>query len=206
MAAYVAASRRHVDGTTEVTALVVLAAGLLAGTGAIVLASALFVVTTLLLVEKPRLHSIVARIDDAGLRAGVRFAVMAIVILPLLPRGPLGPLGAVRPRQLWFFVLLFSGLSFAGYLVRRVVGTERGYSVAGLLGGFLSSTAVAFTFARTSRENQSASFPSQSVRRSLHGDEFKSARRYRHTSTFRCHRPRPLLGGAPSRGLDHSCN
>jgi uncharacterized membrane protein (DUF4010 family) len=159
VAAYIAASRRHVDGTTEVAALVVLAGGLLAGTGYLVLASSLFAITTLLLVEKSRLHAIVARIDDAGLRAGVRFAVMAVVILPLLPIGPFGPLGGVRPRQLWLFVLLFSGLSFAGYVARRIIGSQRGYAMAGLLGGFISSTAVAFTFARTSRENQGASFP-----------------------------------------------
>jgi uncharacterized membrane protein (DUF4010 family) len=157
--AYVAASRRVVDGTTEVAALVVLSAGVLAGTGYLVLASAIVAITTLLLVEKSRLHAMIARIDDAGLRAGVRFAVMAVVILPLLPQGPYGPLGGVRPRQLWLFVLLFSGLSFVGYVARRVIGTERGYSVAGLLGGFVSSTAVAFTFARLSRQDRNFSFP-----------------------------------------------
>ena len=88
VAAYVAASRRDVDGTTEVAALVVLSAGVLAGTGYLVLASAIVAITTLLLVEKSWLHSMIARIDDAGLRAGVRFAVMAVVILPLLPDGP----------------------------------------------------------------------------------------------------------------------
>jgi uncharacterized membrane protein (DUF4010 family) len=159
VAAYVAASRRVVDGTTEVAALVVLSAGLLAGTGYLVLGSAITAIATLLLVEKSRLHAMITRIDDAGLRAGVRFAVMAVVILPLLPRGPYGPLGGVRPRQLWLFVLLFSGLSFAAYLARRVLGTERGYSTAGLLGGFVSSTAVAFAFARKSRQEPNLSFP-----------------------------------------------
>jgi uncharacterized membrane protein (DUF4010 family) len=158
VAAYVAASRRVVDGTTEVAALVVLSAGVLAGTGYLVLASALTAITTLLLVEKSRLHAMIARIDDAGLRAGARFAVMAVVILPLLPNGPYGPLGGIRPRQLWLFVLLFSGLSFVGYIARRVIGIERGYSVAGLLGGFVSSTAVAFTFARVSRQERDSAF------------------------------------------------
>ena len=159
VAAYVAASRREVDGTTEVAALVVLSAGVLAGMGHLVLASAIVAITTLLLVEKSRLHAMIARIDDAGLRAGVRFAVMAVVILPLLPEGPYGPLGGVRPRQLWLFVLLFSGLSFIGYVARRVIGTDRGYPVAGLLGGFVSSTGVAFTFARLSRQNRDFAFP-----------------------------------------------
>ena len=159
VAAYVAASRRDVDGTTEVAALVVLSAGVLAGTGYLVLASAIVAITTLLLVEKSWLHSMIARIDDAGLRAGVRFAVMAVVILPLLPDGPYGPFGGVRPRQLWLFVLLFSGLSFIGYVARRFVGSERGFPVLGLLGGFVSSTAVAFTFARISRQERESSFP-----------------------------------------------
>ena len=174
VAAYVAASRRDVDGTTEVAALVVLSTGVLAGTGYLVLASAIVALTTLLLVEKSRLHALIARIDDAGLRAGVRFAVMAVVILPLLPPGPYGPLGGIRPRQLWLFVLLFSGLSFIGYIARRLVGTERGYTVAGLLGGFVSSTAVAFTFARLSREDRNSSLPlSVGVVAACSSDEFE---------------------------------
>ena len=152
--AYLAASRHDVDGTTEVAALVVLAAGVIAGTGALRLASGIIALATLLLVEKSRLHSLVERIDDLGLRSGVRFAVMALVILPLLPRGPFGPLGGIRPRELWALVLFFSGLSFAGYLARRLVGPGHGYLVTGLLGGMVSSTNVTLTFARTSRTSR----------------------------------------------------
>jgi uncharacterized membrane protein (DUF4010 family) len=76
---------------------------------------------------------------------------MALVVLPLLPEGPYGPLGGIRPREIWALVLFFSGLSFAGYLARRVVGAGHGYLVTGLLGGLASSTNVTFTFARTSR-------------------------------------------------------
>ena len=151
VAGYVAGSRQDIDGTTEVAALVVLAAGLLAGMGSVRLASGIIALLTLLLVEKSRLHALVRRIDDVGLRAGVRFAVMALVVLPLLPEGPYGPLGGVRPRELWALVLFFSGLSFAGYVARRVVGPGRGYLVTGLLGGMVSSTNVTFTFARHSR-------------------------------------------------------
>jgi uncharacterized membrane protein (DUF4010 family) len=155
-AAYVAGSRHDIDGTTEVAALVVLAAGLLAGLGSIALASGVIALLTLLLVEKGRLHALVQRIDDVGLRSGVRFAVMALVVLPLLPEGPYGPLGGIRPREIWALVLFFSGLSFAGYLARRVVGERHGYLVSGLLGGLVSSTNVTFTFARTSRTDPAA--------------------------------------------------
>jgi uncharacterized membrane protein (DUF4010 family) len=155
-AAYVAGSRQDIDGTTEVAALVVLAAGLLAGMDWVRLASGIIALLTLLLVEKSRLHALVQRIDDVGLRSGVRFAVMALVVLPLLPEGPYGPLGGIRPREIWALVLFFSGLSFAGYVARRVVGSGHGYLVTGLLGGLVSSTNVTFTFARTSRTDLAA--------------------------------------------------
>ena len=159
VAAYVAASRVEVDGTTEVAALVVLAAGVIAGMHELRLASAVIAITTLLLVEKSRLHRIAERIDDAGLRAGIRFAVMAVVILPILPPGPYGPLGGIRPRQLWAMVLFFSGISFAGYIARRSVGPRRGYTVAGMLGGIVSSTNVTLSFARASRNEIDAGAP-----------------------------------------------
>ena len=88
VAAYVAASRHDVDATTEVAALVVVAAGVFAGLGSFRLASGIIALLSLLLVEKSRLHSMVARIDDVSLRAAVRFGVMALVVLPLLPSGP----------------------------------------------------------------------------------------------------------------------
>jgi uncharacterized membrane protein (DUF4010 family) len=154
--AYLAASRRDIDSTTEVAALVVIAAGLVAGLGSYRLASGIVAVTSLLLVEKSRLHALVGRIDDSGLRAGVHFAVMALVVLPLLPTGPYGPLGGIRPRELWLLVLFFSGLSFLGYVARKLVDARRGYLVAGALGGLISSTNVTFTFARLSRTDPSS--------------------------------------------------
>ncbi len=151
VAAYISASRHDIDGTTEGAALLVSTAGFLAGIGSYRLASGIIAVLCLLLVEKSRLHSLVARIDDVTLRAGVRFGVMALVVLPLLPEGPYGPFGGIRPRELWAVVLFFSGLSFLGYVARLVLGPGHGYLVAGLLGGLVSSTNVTFTFARTSR-------------------------------------------------------
>src|SRR6516225_3419867 len=109
--------------------------------------------------RKTKLHSIVEHIDDASLRAAFRFVVMAVVILPLLPTGPYGPLGGIRPRQLWAMVLFFSGLSFAGYLARRAIGSNRGYPIAGMLGGIISSTSVTLSFARASRKETGVGIP-----------------------------------------------
>jgi uncharacterized membrane protein (DUF4010 family) len=153
VAAYIVAARAgDVDGTTEVAALLVLGAAGLAGTGRLGLASGLFALTALVLVEKSRMHALVARLQSTALEAGARFAVLALVVLPLLPEGPYGPSPGVRPRELWSLVLLFSGVSFAGYLALRATGPGRGYGLAGLLGGLVSSTAVTLTFSRESRE------------------------------------------------------
>jgi uncharacterized membrane protein (DUF4010 family) len=148
--AYLAASRREVDATTEVAAVVVLAAGTLAGLGAPGLASGIFALTSLVLIEKSRLHAAVQRIDDVSLPAAVRFAVMSIVVLPLVPEGPIGWLG-LRPRDVWILVLFLSGLSFAGYLARRLVGRDHGYVLTGLFGGIVSSTNITLVFSRLSR-------------------------------------------------------
>ena len=154
IAGYIAASRTDVDATTEVAALVVIGAGLAAGLGWLAVASAVIAVSVLLLVEKSQLHALVGRIDDEELRAAARFGVMAVVILPLLPEGPFGPWGGIRPRTLWLLVLFFTGLSFSGYLARRLFGATQGYPLAGLLAGLISSTNATFTFARLSRRER----------------------------------------------------
>lgn len=139
------------DGTTEAAALLVLGIGMLCGIGHGRIGSAIAAVAVFSLAEKTRIHGLIRRIGEVELRAALQFAVLALVVLPLLPAGPYGPFDAVRPRDLWVVVLLFSGLNFLGYLARRAVGRERGYGVAGLLGGMVSSTAVALAFSRESR-------------------------------------------------------
>lgn len=159
VAAYVMATRRHtahVDGTTEAAALAVIALTVVAGLGWMTLAAGTGAVVVLALSEKTRLHALVGRLGDTELHAALQFTVLALVVLPLLPAGPLfGPL-AVRPRALWGVVLVFSAISFAGYIARRMVGAQRGYGIAGALGGVISSTAVTLNFSRQSRVDQTS--------------------------------------------------
>lgn len=49
-------------------------------------------------------------------------------------------------------VILVSGIGLAGYLLSKVLGGSKGTLWAGVLGGLVSSTAVALTFARRARE------------------------------------------------------
>jgi uncharacterized membrane protein (DUF4010 family) len=152
----VSAWRGTIDATSEVAGLLVLGAGAAAGFGMLTIASAVAAGTALVLVEKGRMHAAVERLESSGLEAGARFAVLALVVLPILPAGPIARLGGIEPQKLWGIVLVFAGLSFAGYIALRLAGPERGYSVAGFLGGLVSSTAVTFNFARESRREANA--------------------------------------------------
>lgn len=155
VAAFVLTLRRPgiaVDGTTEVAALAMLGLGFLAGGGQLALAAGTTAVVVLALGEKRRLHGMVARIDTEEWQAAALFGVMALVILPLLPATPLPWGGEISLRGLWWLVLLFTAINFGGYLAHRAVGAERGYGIAGLLGGVISSTLVTLQFARLSRE------------------------------------------------------
>ncbi|MGC4085362.1 MAG: MgtC/SapB family protein [Vicinamibacterales bacterium] len=87
VSAYAVSSRQDIDATTEVAALVAIAAGLLAGLGLTAVASGIIALTVFLLVEKSRLHELVARINDSELQAASRFAVMAVVVSAIAPRG-----------------------------------------------------------------------------------------------------------------------
>jgi uncharacterized membrane protein (DUF4010 family) len=162
IAAYTATLRRPgttTDGTTEVAAILVVAIGAASALGHRTLASAAAVVCVLLLAEKSTFQNALEKMAAHELRAALQFAVLALVVLPLLPAGAYGPFGAFQPRQLWIVVLLFSGLNFAGYIARRVIGETRGLGVTGLLGGLVSSTAVSLTFSRRSRTDPDMAIP-----------------------------------------------
>lgn len=154
IAAFVLATRRpdsELDATTEVAAIVVVALGALAGLGSIVLAAATGSVVVLALSEKARLHATVGKLEEAELRGALRFAVLALVVLPVLPVRSVVAGLEVQPRTIWMIVLLFCALNYAAFVARRLVSADRGYGVAGALGGFISSTAVTLLYSRRSR-------------------------------------------------------
>ena len=158
IAAYATTVRRantEIDGTTEAAAAVVVALGAIAGVGWLALAAGAGSLIVLALSEKERLHWLVGRLNESELRAALQFAVLALVVLPLLPAGPIGGAIALQPRALWIIVLFFCALNFAGFLARRAIGPAAGYTLTGLLGGLVSSTAVTLDFARKSRREPS---------------------------------------------------
>jgi uncharacterized membrane protein (DUF4010 family) len=116
------------------------------------------VAVTALLSYKDPLHALASRISRDDLYATVKFGVLALVALPLLPDKGYGPYQALNPSKIGLFVVLVAGLSFLGYVAVRWLGPGKGLGVTGLIGGLLSSTAIALTFsARAKTEPKAAS-------------------------------------------------
>lgn len=146
-----AAGKISRDATTEIAAMAVIVSGVIAGCGYLGIAAALYAWTVLLLIQKSWLHTLVNRIGVVELEAAAQFSAMALIILPILPAGSFGPKGIFDPRAIWSLVLVFSGITFAGYLARKALGPKAGWVVTGLIGGLISSTQVTLSFSRDSR-------------------------------------------------------
>ena len=142
---YVVTSLRGDTGiTTEVSALLAFMLGLLCAHGQMQLASWIAVVMALLLALKEWLHRLAGQINTTDVEATLKFAIITLIVLPLVPDTNYGPapLDVVNPYKIWLMVVLISALNFSSYLVIKVVGTEHGIGLVGLIGGLASSTAV----------------------------------------------------------------
>jgi len=155
IAANVVASRRpdYDPGlTTELALLVIFQVGVLATSGQRTLAVVLGASTALLLHLRTRLHNLARGLSEIDMRAIMQFVVVALVVLPLLPDRRFGPAGVLNPYQIWWMVVLITGIGLASYVASKLLGGQAGALAGGLLGGLISSTATTISYARRSRE------------------------------------------------------
>lgn len=155
----IAAYLRHPDpsdpGTTSVAALMVCyCLGTLVWLGYARLAVMLAVGTTVLLYFKTQLRGIATRLGPRDWISILQFSVLSLVILPILPNEDFGPYGALNPYQVWWMVVLISGVSLAGYAALQLVGARHGAAFVGVFGGLASSTATTMVYARNARESE----------------------------------------------------
>jgi uncharacterized membrane protein (DUF4010 family) len=107
------------------------------------LAAALAVIVAILLAFRSTAHNWVKNVlTDEEVRDGLLLAAAALVILPLAPTEPIDPWGVVQPRKLWLLAVLVMAINALGYVALRALGAKTGLAVAGLLSGFVSSTAT----------------------------------------------------------------
>lgn len=137
--------------TTELSSVLTFLVGAVVFQGYVLLATILTVAITLLLSFKLPLHRFIATLTPKEIRAFVQFVIISAVVLPVLPAGPFGPGGVWDLRDIWTMVVLVSGISLAGYLLAKILGTERGTLLTGLVGGLVSSTAVTLGLSRRTR-------------------------------------------------------
>jgi len=141
-------------GTTSVVALMVCyGLGALVWFGEATLAVMLAITVTVLLYFKTQLQGVTRSLTHKDLISILQFGVLSLVVLPILPNQDYGPYNALNPHQIWWMVVLISGLSLAGYAALRIVGNRHGAPLLGFLGGLVSSTATTMVFARNARDD-----------------------------------------------------
>lgn len=134
--------------TSVIAAMLTFLLGVVALVGDASVASAGGVILVVVLASREFLHGFMRRLSWNELRSAIILLAMTFVVLPLVPSQPIGPFGGISPASTWMLVILLAGISFAGYIAVKLLGTRRGELVAGVVGGLVSSTGTTLTNAR----------------------------------------------------------
>lgn len=110
--------------TSEAAIIVTYGLGAAIWLGYATLAVMLAITTTVLLYFKAELRQFSERMTPKDINSILQFAVLSLVILPVLPNLDYGPYNAFNPRQIWWMVVLISGLALSGYLALRIIGAR----------------------------------------------------------------------------------
>lgn len=114
--------------------------------------SLLFVLTIFILNAKKRLQDFSQHININEFETLGKMVLLSAVILPLLPHQKIGGILPVSPFQIWLAVVIISAISYGGYLMQTYLFKEKGYLLAGILGGIYSSTATTVVMSRKMAE------------------------------------------------------
>lgn len=138
--------------TTETSLLACLALGAMA-TRMPAMAAGLGVAVTVLLASRESLHRFVRGVlTTAELNNLLVLAAATLMVLPLIPDRAFGPFDAIQPRTIWIIVILIMSIGAGAHVLLRVLGSAIGLPLAGLLSGFVSSTATIGVMGARARE------------------------------------------------------
>ena len=141
---------------------------------------ALVIVLILLLSRKRAIKDIAEDVTKHEINAFISYAVIALVILPFLPNysfslndipsfsGFILSIGLeqksilsiplLNPFKIWTYVVLITGVEVLGYILEKTIGEKKGWFVASLTGGFISSTATTKSLSIQSKKMKTANF------------------------------------------------
>ena len=105
----------------------------------------------------------------------ISYAIIALVALPVLPDysyklkdipvlpgilegfnvdlGKFDTLDLINPRNIWFIVVLITGIDVFGYILSRIVGSKSGFAVTSFMAGFVSSASTTQSLALRSKKS-----------------------------------------------------
>ena len=115
-------------------------------------ASGVAVAVTALLASRSALHRLVRELmTPEELQDLLVLSSAALVVLPLVPDRAYGPAGTLNPFKVWQFAVLVMGVGGLGHVVTRLMNPRFGLPMAGLAGGFISSSATIGSMGATAR-------------------------------------------------------
>jgi len=136
--------------TTEVSALATYVIGGLVQREHFWIASAIGILSVLLLELKKGLEDLTKRVASSEIITVAKFLVLSVVILPVVPDQGLTAFH-LNPFKIWLVVVAVSGVSFASYVVQRLLDGRGGVIVSAILGGAYSSTVTTVVLAREAK-------------------------------------------------------
>jgi uncharacterized membrane protein (DUF4010 family) len=174
-------TKKHTDDAklmsykTSISSIIVFLMGALAFSGEIQVALAVAVITTFVISLKATLHNIIYGISYDELMDGIKFVIIAFIILPFLPNQGFDhnilqlidpsafastiDTDIINPYRIWLLIVIISGLNFLGYVLVRLFGKGKGYSLTGFIGGFYSSTVTSLNLSSVSKKQTDIVYP-----------------------------------------------
>jgi uncharacterized membrane protein (DUF4010 family) len=155
---------QDIGTSTEVAAIVTFCIGALCASPQIglpiaerlLLAAAVATATLTLLSLKKVLHRFVASVSQDEVYATAKLLLLSVILLPILPDENIGPWESLNPRTIGLLVVLVATIGFTGYVSIRILGSNRGAGLTGILGGVASSLAVTLDFSGRVGRGQAA--------------------------------------------------
>lgn len=140
--------------TTEISSLAVFWVGVLIGIGGTALFTGIIIALFLATINayKYSLHDFVKTLTKKEWSGALQLGMISVIVLPFLPKVAIDPLGVFVPYQVWFLVVLISGIGFVGYFLIKYLGFRGGVPLLGFLGSVTSSLAVTISMSSQSKK------------------------------------------------------
>lgn len=142
---------KRIGLTSEFSAIFIFWIGVLVGQEQAVLAIILTIYLAIINAFKRELRSFIGAINRKEWTGALQLLALSGAVLPFLPKEPVDPWGVLVPFNIWFLVILISGIGFFGYFLTKIFGARGGIPLTGFLGAIVSSTAVTTSMASQSK-------------------------------------------------------